>query len=67
MAFSSDSGMIVIGVEPTLPQLIGVLLEPLRELVRGMRIVDDDGEQWTPAVVVPTTLGDRGEEWASLV
>tara|TARA_R110002051_G_scaffold71457_2_gene128874 strand:+ start:24737 stop:25411 length:675 start_codon:yes stop_codon:yes gene_type:complete len=61
--FQNEFGYVAVGVEPTLPSLVGILLEPLREVVRGIQIIDDAEGNWQRASVDESTLPHRGEEW----
>jgi hypothetical protein len=60
--FEAPDGFVLVTAEPTLPQLVGVMLEPLREVVRSIRATDDTtGAPWQPATadeVLPTPYGD---------
>lgn len=62
--FANDYGFVAVGVEPTLPAFVGVLLEPLREVVRSIRVIDDSDGHWQPATAQQVDLPSRGEQWA---
>lgn len=61
--FQNDYGFIAVLVEPTLPELIGVMLESLRDVVRTIRVIDDAAGDWSPATVDEAALPSRGEAW----
>jgi len=65
--FQNDFGFVAVGVEPTLPGLIGIMLEPLREVVRDIHVVDDAEGNWQPATVDEAALLSRGEQWLAEV
>lgn len=62
--FETDFGYVAVGVEPTLPRLAGLMLEPLREVVRSIRVVDDAEGEWTRSTGPGVDLPPRGEEWS---
>ena len=61
--FANDFGYVAVGVEPTLPAFIGILLEPLRDVVRSIRVIDDAEGRWRPGEARETDLPSRGEDW----
>lgn len=61
--FQNDFGFVAVGVTPTLPGLIGIMLEPLREVVRSIRVVDDAEGNWHRASVDASRVEPRGEDW----
>ena len=62
--FENETGFVFVGTEPTLPRLVGIMFEPLREVVRSIRVLDDDGiGSWQPAAADAAALGSRGETW----
>lgn len=61
--FTNDFGYIAVGMEPTLPPVVGVAIEPLRELVRSIRVIDDPDTAWQRCTIDPATVPARGEEW----
>ncbi|MBH0008880.1 MULTISPECIES: hypothetical protein [unclassified Salinibacterium] len=63
--FQNDYGFVAIGVDATLPSLIGILLDPLREIVRNIRVVDDIETNWNFATISDSDLSPRGEDWSS--
>lgn len=62
--FANDYGYVAVGVEPTLPAFIGILLEPLRDVVRSIRVIDDSDGYWEPGTARQEDLPLRGEQWA---
>lgn len=60
--FEGSTGRVAVAVEPTMPQIIGIMLEPLREVVRSLKVIDDDGE-WRRSTVDESVLVGRGETW----
>lgn len=62
--FENSHGFVFVGVDATLPQLLGVMLEPLREVVRSIRVTDDDdGRDWDKAAFDVSAFASTGEEW----
>lgn len=62
--FQSAHHFVLVEAEPTLPALIAIMLEPLRALVAGLWINDDDDEEWRPAQV-ESVLSDE-DKWPVL-
>ena len=62
--FENDFGYVAIGVEPTLPRLIGLMLESLREIVQSIEVVGDPAGQWTRCSGPGVELPSRGEQWS---
>lgn len=62
--FENDFGYVAVGVEPTVPRLLGLMLEPLREVVRSIQVVGDTAGRWVPASGPGVELPARGEPWS---
>ena len=62
--FENDFGYVAIGVEPTVPWLVGLMLEPLRDVVRSIQVVGDTAGQWTRCTGPEVELPARGEDWS---
>lgn len=62
--FENDFGYVAVGVEPTLPRLVGLLLEPLREVVRSIQVVGDTAGKWMRCAGPGVELPSRGEPWS---
>ena len=52
--FPGTTGFVYVGVEDTVPRLVGLMLEPVREAVRGIRWNDEEGASWQAAGVDPS-------------
>lgn len=63
LLFENDQASILVRTEPTLPQVVALLLEPLGELVDGLRVDDQGGPAWEPCTVDPAVLATSAEEW----
>lgn len=61
--FLSEEHGVVVGAEPTLPALVAIMLEPLREVVRSIRITGADGQQWPPFSAPADALASPRDEW----
>lgn len=61
--FENDRGHVFVGTDATLPGLIGLMLEPLRAVVRTIRVHDDEIGPWRRATVDPGAIPARGEFW----
>lgn len=63
--YSSDTHYVAVVVDATLPQLIGLLADPLAELLDTLRVVvDDDGEAfWRRSLVPAGAVPESGEAW----
>jgi hypothetical protein len=61
--FANDFGFIAVGMEPTLPALLGVAIESLRELVRSIRVIDDPDNAWQRCAADLSGVLSRGEQW----
>lgn len=60
--FPGTNGFVYVGLEDTLPRVAGVTLEPLRELVRGIRWNDEEGARWQAAGLDPAIF-TTDESW----
>ncbi|CAN5139464.1 hypothetical protein BH09ACT3_BH09ACT3_06820 [soil metagenome] len=54
--FRNESAYVTVVAEATLPMLVGLLLEPLREVVRSIQVTDVAGGRWEPATLDPTVI-----------
>lgn len=63
--FENSVGYVYVGIDPTLPALVGTMLEPLRDIVRSIRVTGTDGEPWEKCSVDSSKLVARGETWPS--
>jgi hypothetical protein len=64
--FENERGAVLVSVEPTLPKLIGLMLEPLREVVRSIRVTEDgdtDSAAWDRATVDDAVVAPYGDTW----
>lgn len=61
--FENDESFVFVGIEPTMPELVGMMQEPLREIVRGIRVVTDDGGSWQKSEVGPSMIETGHETW----
>jgi hypothetical protein len=62
--FENDFGYLAVGVSPTLPRLVGLMLEPLRDVVRSIRVTYDIQGEWMRCSGPDVALPARGEEWS---
>ena len=63
--FRGPEAFVSVVAEATVPTLTGLLLDPLREVVGSIEIVDDlEIGQWVRSTVDPSILPSRGEPWA---
>jgi hypothetical protein len=61
--FESEVGYLYVGVDPTLPQLIGAMRDPLREIVNTIRVDTEDGRDWGRASVDMVVVQRESESW----
>lgn len=62
--FTNERGYVFVGTDPTIPGMVGLLIEPLREVVRSIEIVDDEGfGPWPRSDARQEDIPSRGEGW----
>jgi hypothetical protein len=62
--FENDTRSVLVVADPTLPILVGVMLDPLRAVVRSLHVVDDEGDgPWQPATIDESVLSESAEQW----
>jgi len=62
--FASSTGEIVVVAEPTFPALLGLMLEPLREVVRSMWVSSDDSSAgWVRSTIDVSAFSGGTDEW----
>jgi hypothetical protein len=49
--FEGPVGYVYVGVDPTFPQLVGLIQAPLREVINTIRVDMEDGREWGRATV----------------
>ena len=65
LVFSGGFGVVGLFAEPTLPRVLGLMMEPLRELARSIRMLDDEDRPVVgDARAEVGTQYSRGDEWA---
>ncbi|MGK2933082.1 MAG: hypothetical protein ACSLFD_10005 [Solirubrobacterales bacterium] len=63
--FRNDNAYVMVVAEATLPLLVGLLLEPLRDVIRTIHVSDLANGSWQPATLDPKVLTSIsvGESW----
>ncbi|PWB97480.1 hypothetical protein DF220_06280 [Salinibacterium hongtaonis] len=61
--FESEVGYVYVGVDPTLPHLIGLMRDSLRDVVHTIQVDTEDGREWGRASVDMEVLQKPAETW----
>ena len=61
--FESEVGYVYVAVDPTLPQLIGLMRDSLRDVVDTIQVDTEDGREWGKASVNMERLQKAAETW----
>lgn len=61
--FRGEHAYVLVILEPTFPEFVALALDPLRDVVRAMEIVDDPGRRWARTTFDESILARLEERW----